>query len=197
MAWRVVADGPMIDVLHGTIPLKNGGSREHSTTVIGHAGQIIRGDLTKSLKDRYVANDPYVRSIVEYGELEEGEPDDNGDPTEVFVAKGLDGSDLPSEEGVSTEDLRDVLAKVQEAAGKVEDANKERDAALQKVDELESKLKDAEATPKGITYADLTPEALKAETESRKLEVKRGDGKPGDPLKADHVKALEEDDAAS
>ena len=45
--------------------------------------------------------------------------------------------------------------------------------------------------PKGTDWASMDKDDLVSEAEKRGLTVTRGDGKEGDPLKADFVKALE------
>lgn len=51
--------------------------------------------------------------------------------------------------------------------------------------------------PAGGKYDDMTVADLKKAAEKQKLEVKRADGKSGDPLKADYIRALQDADGGN
>src|SRR4051812_45484114 len=88
MAWRVLNGGQMIEIVTGALP--NG--REATMTRMGIAGEVIKGELSQSMRDRYDNNDPHVRSLVEHGEVSY-DTDDDGNPTETFSATGRQASD--------------------------------------------------------------------------------------------------------
>lgn len=60
MAWRVLQNGAMLEVVNGLR-----GDTEITATQIYHQGAVIEKDLSKTLVDRYDAGDEFVCSIVE------------------------------------------------------------------------------------------------------------------------------------
>lgn len=190
MAWRILQSGPMIEVSGG----KDANDREMVNIEIASAGALIEPprDLSKSWRERYDANDPYVRGIVEHGEVQEPE-DDDGERT--FVPKGTqgDGVEAPEGEQVSREEIVAVTKRVEEVSGENERLVTELEASKAEAERLVGELQQAnDELADVLTYNDLSPEALKVEAEKKGVEVKRGDGRSGDPVKADYVKALQE-----
>lgn len=190
MAWRVLANGAMIEIVTGVSELPGGGKRELSHIEIAHEGQIIKGDISQSMKDRYEANDPFIRSIIEYGEAE----DVDGETQEHFEATGYSPQTEGSSSSSDGDDSSDRVAELEAQVAELQDVSaKNDDAAQAEIDDLKQKLNDAELEAAGaLSYDDLSPEALKAEAEKKSYEVTRADGKEGDPLKADYVRVLEE-----
>lgn len=176
MAWRVLSDGPMIETSGGVTTLPGGGEREITQIVIARAGQVIDKDLSKSMKDRYEAGDDYVRSIVEYGEMElqtvEGEDGKNEEKL-VFVPKGIsnaDGEEVPETDEAlvaANASLRDEkasleaqLSEAKNHAGELEaqvadltnggsTAVAQIEALQTQVNELTQQLDEATAAPAG------------------------------------------------
>lgn len=200
MPWRVLQSGPMIEVVTGHL-----NNQESTTTRVANAGEIIKGDLSQSLRDRFEANDPYVRSIVEYGEIETG-TDDDGNPTETFVVSGgpVEESDpiVASDEETQQriDDLQAELKTANENLQAAEQANADLQTQLNEANqaheqtrgELAEAKQQAEEGGGGLSYGDLSKEALEAEAKANDIEVTRADGKGGDPLKSDYVRVLEE-----
>jgi hypothetical protein len=207
MAWRVLRSGPMIEEVIGHQDLPSGGRREVTTTRTGVGGEVIENDLSESLRTRYEAEDPYVRSIVEYGELEVGE-DDDGNPTRTFAARGLssDTAEPPATDEEAAERTRRAEQVAQEASENAARAQEEAARHAQRVQELEAELADTTSThgeviqerdelraqvENTLSYEDFDKDALAAQARAQGLVVERSDGKQGDPLKSDYVTALE------
>jgi chromosome segregation ATPase len=204
MAWRVLADGPMLEIVTGKQSLNDGSTREITHIVVGRQGQIITEDLSESLRERYAAQDEYVMSIVEYGEMV---PSDDPETDElVFQARRI--GDQEDEDIDGDAELADKLnrikqqrdaaeAKLSAAEDSVTSLTDERDKANARIAELENELEQAEEAATGsLTYDDFSKEALAVEAEKKGIIVTRSEGE-GDPLKADYIKAFEEARSAS
>lgn len=202
MPWRVLANGAMIEVVMGNRP----DGSEYTTTQIVHQGQVIKGELSSGMIERYDGNEAYVRSIVErvsITEDEDGEPvvtpagKPEPDESDSMSSKDLiernaklEGDWVEAEKEVSSlKDERDGLqATIVDLQAKVDDLTKEND-------EYDKALEEATA-PKPFDYSLLSPEAVQAEVTKRGLTV-TGTGSKGNVLKDDNVKALQEADAAT
>lgn len=202
MAWRALTTGPMVEIVTGHLD-----GREVTMVKTINAGELIDKDLSADMKTRYEAEDTYVRSIVEYGEIERG-TDDDGNPTETFVPKGTQvaSEEAPATDEEAAERVRKAEEVAQQAADNAAKAKEEADRHAQRVQELEAQLQDAtqaheevsreneqfRATAESaLSYEDFDKDALAAQARAQGLVVERGDGKQGDPLKADYVQALE------
>lgn len=137
MAWRVLSDGPMIEVSGG---ITDDSKREITQVIVGRAGQVIEKDLSKSMRDRYEAQDPYMRSIVEYGEIELHDIDGEDEPQRVFVPKGIqvDGGDTPQTDEA-------LVASNTELGSRVTELQSESAQKDNRIAELEGQLSDAQA----------------------------------------------------
>lgn len=184
MAWRVLANGAMIETATGQRDLPGGGTAEVTSIQIYREGQIIKNELSKSMIDRYEANDDYVHSIVERVKLVEGEDGEEN----TYVADGSSTSSAT----VDTSDTDAVhAAEVADLNSQIDDLTKQL-AAVQA--DLDTAQADAANAP-AMDYSRLSPEALEAEVAKRGL-TPLGTGSSGNVLKVDNVKALTEDDAA-
>lgn len=166
MAWRVLTNGPMIEVSGG---ITGDDKREITSIIVGRAGQIIEKDLSRSMKERYDNNDPYVRSIVEFGELV---PSDDDPDEKKFVARGTqkDGDEAPKTDdelvarnSALTDQVNELAARVTELENEsaqkdaqiadLQQANEalttERDDAVAQVGTLQADLEAATAPPEG------------------------------------------------
>lgn len=217
-AWRVLAGGPMLEIESTTVAE---GMKPVTQIVTAQEGMIISGTRTisASMRLRYEDGDPFMRALVEYGELEDtGEVDDDGNVIQAFVPKGVESiPDEPDPDTVSRAEkaegeATELRSKVTELEGQLsqaqaahesdrgqfdayaQNAKEQSDAFEAKVAELESQLDEAtKPDENALTYESLSPQALKAEADAKGLTVARGDGQADkDPLKADYVKALQE-----
>lgn len=182
----------MVEVSGGRQLMPNGSVREATNIQVTFQGQVFEGDIGAGMRQRYVDDDPYLRSILEYGEVEHS-TDADGNTVKTFVPKGIDGSAV-----ISANDP-DLLARAQEAEARaaalqkqVDDLSVEAARAADEIVGLREQVAEWEAqTGSTLSLDDLSTEALQAEADKRKLEVV-GTGSTGNVLKKDLVKALEE-----
>jgi hypothetical protein len=106
----------MLETSGGIMKLSDGTEREITQIVMARAGDVIEKDLSKPLKDRYEADDPYMRALVEYGEMELQDVEGEDEPQRVFVPKGP--SSIQDEEEVPQTDEA-LVAENQELRQKV------------------------------------------------------------------------------
>lgn len=206
MAWRALTSGKMVEVSGGRQLMANGAVREASNIVVTFQGQVIENDISADMRQRYIDNDPYVRSILEYGEIDHG-TDGDGNPTKTFVPKGIDGSAVVDGGSQEAADLQAEVAQLKADAVKAaEDAAKGADESSASIAEREAKVADLEGQVESLkeeidaldaqasgtlSFDDLSSEALAAEIEKKGIPVV-GSGSTGNVLKKDMVKALEE-----
>lgn len=215
MAWRVLRAGAMIEILNGV----TADGRELTSTAIVGEGQVIEKDLPKAYVQRYLDGDEYVRSTVEYGEIEtqvdeDGNDvvDEDGNDVKGFVPKGgpeaPEGSasapaanlqDADEAAQARIQELEDALGKasndLSSSSSSLDEASGRIAELEAKVDELEKDLDEASA-PQAFPYDKLSSEALAVEAERRGVTPASGSGSNGNVVKADLVKALTEADAA-
>lgn len=177
MPWQVLASGAMLEVIVG----EGVNGREITSTQICAEGQIIKGELSKGLVDRYDANDAYVRSLVQRVELSE---DDEGNPVATPIGKPDVDATPSDKDDKATKKLKDALKTAQDA---LTEATTAKEAAEAKATELEAKP--------ALDYNALSVEAVTAEYQKRGLTAE-GTGNNGTVVKADMVTALAADDAA-
>lgn len=189
----------MVELSGGVQLLANGATREQTTIQVTFQGQVFEGDISADMRRRFVDGDPYMRSILEYGEVEH-ETDKDGNDAKSFVPKGIDGSAIVSTNDPDTivraQQAEKKAAKLQVAADELAlkaAGDKDEIAALTaQVADLEDALKEAgSSSGSTLSLDDLSSEALAAEAEKRGVEVV-GSGSTGNVLKKDLVRALEE-----
>jgi hypothetical protein len=214
MAWRVLQNGAMLEIVQGLRTLSGGGQQEVTSVIIARQGQILKEDLSADLRKRYREDDPVIRPMVEYGEISYEEPEEEGgEPKLVFTAVGIppedggtsgesasesSGDSEPADDSAEVATLKEQVAKLQgdlemalksneELVGELKVASESLDAAAADLD--------AATAPQPVPYEKLSAEALQVEADKRGLTV-AGSGAGGNVLKADNVKALQEADAA-
>jgi FtsZ-binding cell division protein ZapB len=147
----------MLETSGGFSQLSDGTEREITQIVMAREGQIIEGNLSKPLVDRYEANDPYVRSLVEYGEMELQDVEGEDEPQRVFVPKGPDAS--PDEDDAvpqtdealvaENQELREQVSGLEQQVSDLSDANSalasERIELTEQVQSLQADLEAATA----------------------------------------------------
>lgn len=181
MAWRVTLNGAMVEVVNG---VRDG--REITSTIIAREGQVIEKDMTSDFVERWRSEEPYARSIAEYGNVETVPADEEGEEDrKVFVATALpEPEETPSSRPVEASTDAELIERVQKADDRVK--------------ELEGELATAEeaaSAPQAIPYERLSSEALAVEADKRGVTPASGSGKDGNVVKLDLVKALQEADA--
>lgn len=207
IGWRVVANGAMLEIV-----LSEGqdGKQRTSTRIFGE-GTIIEGDLERSFVERYDANEPVARSLVERVALTEDEdgkqvatpigrpepisPEDNAEALARAEAAESEVTELRTrvseletvvaqkdgEVAQAQSDASDAQSRVQELEGTVQ--------TLQgQLDEAKKATADAEAN--ALSFNDLSKPALEAEVAEKNVTVE-GTGANGNVKKEDLVKALE------
>ncbi len=141
MAWRVLANGAMLEVATGT-HIAGDREIEVTTTAIYRAGHVITGELAAGFVARYDANEDFARSIVERVEVN---TDDDGE--QIVTAVG--SPHVPAASGSSSKVEKALRAQVAK---------------------LEAELEEATA-PQAFDYSMLSAEAVAAEASERKLAV--------------------------
>lgn len=206
MAWRVIKNGAMIEVVNGVQEI-GGRKVEKTSTFIAGEGQLIERELSSEMVKRYDANDAYTRSIVERVKVE---TDDEGNKTVTAIGRAEDDDSHESELQAQLDEAKKRAEEAEARAADVSATSEAHDSLVeenarlqQQVAELEEALDQATAASgeegegSSLSYSDLSVQALAAEVKARGLTVTRADGEAGKPLESDYVRALEENRASS
>lgn len=205
MAWRVIQNGAMVEVVNGVQEI-NGRKVEKTSTFIAAEGQLIERELSSEMVKRYDTNDAYTRSIVERVKVE---TDDEGNKTVTAIGRAEDDDSHESELQAQLDEAKKRAESAEAAVANASSTSEAHDSLLEEnenlrkqVDELTQALDEATAADSGdegssLSYSDLSTAALAAEAKARGIAVTRADGEAGKPLESDYVKALEEARAAS
>lgn len=188
MSWRVLADGAMIEVVQD---VRDG--REVTATSIVRQGQLIKGEVSKSMVERYDGNDPFVRSIIERVEISYDE--ETGEPVATAVGKPSpsvtvdpEAADRAASAEAEVERLKEELAKAHADAASAEAEFSEKLGAAQGPSEAPAP---ADGDPAGgqiqnppLDYDSMSYEALQEAAVTENLDL------PKNTSKAKLVEAL-------